>query len=215
MIFDLHSFGTPNGQKIIIALEEAGANYHYHSIDITKGEQHAPQFRAISPDGKIPALVTSAEGGQGDDGNNSPIVHFESGAILMHLASIFPQLNAQSPQEQAQVLSWTFWQVGQLGPMAGQFGRFSGAETPNPAAVKHFEQIVWRCLEVMEKRLSESPYLAGETFTVADMASLPWIASDVSYLQKYDFKWREQCPSIVRWVDSLMQRPSVIKALKS
>lgn len=211
MKFELHSYNTPNGQKVIIALEEVGVDYQYHSVNITRAEQHTPEFRAISPDGKIPALVTSPEV---DGGETTPIVHFESGAILMHLASIFPQLHAQSERERALVLSWTFWQVGQLGPMAGQFGQFSRADVPNPAAVEHFKQLVWRCLDVMENRLSASTYLAGNCFTVADIACLPWIASDVSYLQKYDFKWRDKHPAVVRWVDTLMQRPSVKKALE-
>jgi len=224
--FDLHSFNTPNGQKIIIALEEADASYRYHSIDITKGEQHTEQFRALSPDGKIPVLVTRSSNRSNSNNNNNskanndsgavieePIIHFESGAILLHLASIFPTLNGQSATERAKVLAWTFWQVGQLGPLAGQFGRFSGAETKNTGAIEHFEQLVWRCLTVMEKRLSESPFLAGDSFTVADIASLPWIASDVSYLQKYDVNWKK-CPSVVRWVDSLIDRPSVIKAFQ-
>lgn len=211
MNFELHSFNTPNGQKIIIALEEVGANYRYHSVDITRGEQHAPEFRAISPDGKIPALVTNASQ---ITKSNSNIVHFESGAILMYLAGIFSEIDGKSVAERALVMSWTFWQVGQLGPMAGQFGRFHTADPANPAAVEHFEKIVWRCLDVMETRLSNSPYLAGDSFTVADIACLPWIASDVSYLQKYDLQWREKCPALTRWVDHLMEKPSVQKAFK-
>lgn len=205
MTFDLHSWPTPNGQKIIIALEEVGANYRYNPIDISKGEQHSPEFRALSPDGKIPALVTNTK---------PPIVHFESGAILMYLAGIFPEIDGKTVEERARVMSWTFWQVGQLGPMAGQFGRFSGADPANPAAVEHFTLIVTRCLEVMEKQLSASTFLAGESFTVADIASLPWIASDVSYLQTYEFDWRGKYPAVARWVDTLMEKPSVQKALK-
>ncbi len=201
---DLYSWNTPNGQKIIIALEEAGAAYNYHPIDISKGEQKAAQFRSISPDGKIPALVV----------NTDPVVtYFESGAILLYLADRFPVLDGKSVAERALMRSWTFWQVGQLGPLAGQFGRFSGAEVANPTAVEHFEKLVWRCLQVLEKRLSESAYLAGETFTVADIACLPWIASQRSYLQIYNLPWRRQCPSVVRWADGLMVKPSVMKAL--
>ena len=200
---DLYGWNTPNGQKIVIALEEAGAAYNYHPIDISAGEQKTDRFRLISPDGKIPALVVNT---------NPAISYFESGAILLYLAGRFPLLDGNSEEERARVRSWTFWQVGQLGPLAGQFGRFSGAEIPNPAAVEHFEDSVWRCLRVMEKRLSESDYLAGETFTVADIACLPWVASGQSYLQKYQLPWREQCPSVVRWADGLMMKASVVKA---
>lgn len=201
--FDLYSWNTPNGQKAVIALEEAGAKYTYRPIDISKGEQHTPQFKALSPDGKIPVLVTKT---------SSVINHFESGAILLYLAELYPALHGSTSAERAQVMSWTLWQVGQLGPHAGQFGRFSGAPTSNPAATEHFEQLVWRSLDVLEKRLTQSVFLAGESFTVADIASIPWVASKQSYLQRYSVAWREKCPSLKRWADTLLLRPSVIKA---
>jgi len=202
--FELYSWNTPNGQKIIIALEEVCADYIYKPIDITQEEQHAESFRAVSPDGKIPALVHHAA---------EPVILFESGAILLYLASQFPVLKSESDTTRANVMSWTFWQVGQLGPLAGQFGRFQIAIPPNPEAVKHFEALVWRCLDVMEKQLSRTTYLAGEQFSVADIASFPWIASQQSYLQRYHIAWREKCPALKSWADSIASRPSVIKAL--
>jgi len=202
--FKLYGWNTPNGQKIIIVLEEVNAEYTYQPIDITQGEQHASEFRVISPDGKIPALIHH---------ETSPITLFESGAILLYLANRFPQINGKTNEERARVMSWTFWQVGQLGPLAGQFGRFQIATPPNPEAVKHFESLVWRCLEVMEKQLTTTEFLAGETFTVADITSFPWIASQQSYLQRYDIEWRKKCPAVVRWADSIASKPSVIKAL--
>lgn len=202
--FELYGWNTPNGQKITIALEEAGARYTYHPIDISKGHQKAESFRQISPDGKIPALLHHAE---------STITLFESGAILLYIAKHYPALDGNNEAEKSQVMAWVFWQVGQLGPLAGQFGRFQTVMPENEAAISHFEALVWRCLEVMEKRLSESEYLAGDHFTVADIASLPWIASRQSYLQHYDVQWAKQCPSLQRWTDKILQRPSVIKAL--
>ena len=202
--FDLYSWNTPNGQKIIIALEEVGATYNYHPIDISKGDQHSPNFKALSPDGKIPALVCTV---------GPEVSLFESGAILLYLAGLYPELHGSTEAERAHVMSWTLWQVGQLGPLAGQFGRFSGAVTPNPTAVDHFEQLVWRCFEVLESRLAQSAFLAGDQFTVADIASLPWVASNKSYLQIYQLGWRERYPSVKRWADELLQRPSVVKAL--
>ncbi len=203
---DLYSWNTPNGQKIIIALEEAGAKYKYHAIDIRKGEQNAATFRAISPDGKIPAIVTHGE---------TPVTLFESGAILFHLANLYPTLNGVTPQDQASVSAWTFWQVGQLGPLTGQFGRFhSAADNKNQAAIEHFEQLVWRCLTVMETRLGESPYLACDRLTIADIACIPWIASKQSYLQIYDVPWQQRCPAINQWATKLCARPSVIAALQ-
>jgi len=201
--FEFYGWNTPNGQKIIIALEEAGAIYRYHPINISKGEQKTSQYRRISPDGKIPALIVNSE---------PAVSYFESGAILLYLASVFPELHGKTEIERAQVMSWTLWQAGQLGPLAGQFGRFSAAYD-NPAAVVHFDSLLWRCLDVLEKRLSNSPYLAGSSFTAADIATLPWIASKQSYLQIYDVAWREKCPSLTRWADSLMSKASVVKAL--
>jgi len=202
--YELYGWNTPNGQKIVIALEEVGVAYTYHPIDISQGQQHTESFRNISPDGKIPALVHHA----GVD-----ITLFESGAILLYLANQFPILHGNNKSEQAQVLSWTFWQVGQLGPLAGQFGRFQTASPANPKAVEHFNDLVWRCLEVMEKRLTDSTFLACDRFTVADIASFPWIASEQSYLQRYNVMWRERCPALRQWADRISQRPSVVKAL--
>ncbi len=207
-IFDLYGWNTPNGQKIIIALEEAAAEYRYHPIDISKGEQNAAAFRKISPDGKIPALVSLSD---------TTVTHFESGAILLYLASIFPALNGTTEAEKALVSSWTFWQVGQLGPLAGQFGRFNVEATATPdaantVAIKHFEKSVFRCLEVLEKRLALSPFIAGDSFTVADIASLPWIASEKSYLKIYNVEWKRRYPSLLKWSQKLKKRPSVISA---
>jgi len=202
--FELYGWNTPNGQKIIIALEEVGAHYHYHPVDITKGEQHTDAFRAISPDGKIPALIHNAK---------SPITLFESGAILLYLANWFPTLTGTTEQSKANALSWTFWQVGQLGPLAGQFGRFHSIKPDNPAAIKHFEALVWRCIDVMEKQLSQTRFLAGEQFTIADIAAFPWIASEQSYLQRYNIAWQEQCPALTDWAQRIAGKPSVLTAL--
>lgn len=211
--FDLYGWNTPNGQKIVIALEEAGADYTYHPIDISAGEQHEASFRHISPDGKIPALIHRIDNTGSTTTGQKNIVLFESGAILLYLADIFPLLHGRDEQEKAQVISWTFWQVGQLGPLAGQFGRFQKATPANPAAVKHFEELVWRCLDVMEKRLQKSAYLASDGLSIADIAAFPWIASEQSYLQSYKIDWRGKCPAIVRWADEISTRKSVAKVL--
>lgn len=202
--FELYGWNTPNGQKIIIALEEVGADYAYHPIDISKGEQHRDAFKLISPDGKIPALTHHTD---------SSVTLFESGAILLYLADLYPAMHGNNAHERAQVMSWTFWQVGQLGPLAGQFGRFHNTSPANPAAIDHFEQLVWRCLNVLEKRLTDSSFLAADHFTVADIASITWVASNQSYLQKYGVMWRDKCPAVTRWADTLLRMPSVSQAL--
>ena len=202
--FELYYWNTPNGLKAVIALEEIAVPYTHHLIDLSHGEQHNPAFRQLSPDGKIPALV---------DISRDKLTLFESGAILLYLAGHYPQINGQTEAERGQVLSWTLWQVGQLGPLAGQFGRFKGLTPPNPVGINHFEQLVWRCLDVLEKRLQESEYIVGEHYTVADIASFPWVASDQSYLQRYQINWRDKCPAVNRWAKLIAQRPAVEKSL--
>jgi len=202
--FELYGWKTPNGQKIIIALEEVGADYLYRPVDITNGEQHTEAFRAISPDGKIPALVHNTK---------APVTLFESGAILLYLANKFPILTGNTEHDKAKVMSWTFWQVGQLGPLAGQFGRFHATHPDNSTAIKHFEALVWRCIDVMEKQLTQTSFLAGEQFTVADIAAFPWVASEQSYLQRYNVAWRSQRPALARWAERIASKPSVVKAL--
>jgi len=133
----------------------------------------------------------------------------------LYLANLFPDLHGRTDQERAKVMAWTFWQVGQLGPLAGQFGRFQNATPANPAAVDHFEQLVWRCLEVMEKQLAKTTYLAGDHFSVADITSFTWVVSEKSYLQIYGVDWRQSCSSIARWADLILQKASVQHAFNN
>ncbi len=208
--YELYGWNTPNGQKVLIALEEAKANYRYIPVDITVGQQKTTAFKQLSPDGKIPALVHHTAMLQG---SRSPVKLFESGAILLYLANQFPMLHGRNDAEKAQVMSWTFWQVGQLGPIAGQFGRFHSLYAQNAEAINHFHGLIERCLAVMETQLARSTYLVGEKFTVADIACLPWIASEQSYLQRYEFAWRENYPMVCQWADGLLVKPSVRSAL--
>jgi len=203
-VFDLYSWNTPNGQKIVIALEEVGVPYTLIPVDITAREQDQPEFRALSPDGKIPVLV---------DKRHQHLSLFESGAILLYLANEYPVLHGQTDDSRVRVMSWTFWQVGQLGPLIGQYGRFRATQQRNDQAIDHFLQLIWRCLDVMERQLTREQYLSGNHFTVADIASFPWIASKQSYLQRYDITWRSRYPAIDHWAERVSQRSSVKKAL--
>lgn len=205
-MFDVYAWNTPNGQKVLIALEEAEADYRYHAIDITEGEQHTDEFTALSPDQKIPALIHHT---------SHQITLFESGAILLYLADQFPSLHAATEPERARVVSWVFWQVGQLGPLVGQFGRFRRESPHNAIAIHHFEALTWRCLHVMECHLRQSPYLGSDRFTIADIACLPWVASQQSYLQRYELEWQDTCPALARWSEHLLQRPSVRMAMRA
>ncbi len=206
MAYTLYSWNTPNGQKVSIALEEAGADYRLIPVDISRGQQNSAEFRQRSPDAKIPVLVVPSQ---------TPTVLFESGAILLYLARQFPTLHGSDEQDREQVVSWTFWQVGQLGPLIGQFGRFSGLSPVNDDAVSLLNTSVKRCFSVLETRLCDSVWLAGSRFTVADIASYPWVASPQSYLQRFSVEWRRDYPAVAAWADKITQRPAVLRALSS
>lgn len=207
-MFDLYSFNTPNGQKVLLALEEAGAEYAYHTVDIRAGEQHLPWFRKLSPDGKIPVLC---------DQRDPDVCIFESGAILLYLAGCFPQLYGTDPTQKNAVQSWTFWQVGQLGPLIGQYGqlmgRKSGRQSDDVETRAHFEAGVSRCLKVLNQRLSDSPYLAGSSFSIADIACYPWIQSPQSYLNVFEFDWRSDYLHLVRWTERLSSRDAFSRVM--
>jgi GSH-dependent disulfide-bond oxidoreductase len=190
----LYTWTTPNGIKPLIMLEELGEPYETHWIDIGKGAQHEPAFLAINPNAKIPALV--------DDG----LAVFESGAILIHLAEKFGRFLPNSAQERAQALQWLFFQVGGVGPMFGQLGHFLHAKESIPYAIERYSSESKRLYGVLDKRLAEASYLAGD-YGIADMATFGWAAAyarlqiDIALF-----------PNVKRWVDQIGERPAVQRA---
>lgn len=199
MPIELWTFDTPNGRKISIALEEMGLPYTVHVVDITKGEQHAPEFLRISPNNRIPAIVDPT----GPDGK--PISVFESGAILIYLGQktglFWPSgLGAQVP-----VLEWLMWQMGGFGPMPGQVHHFLGVtdEQNRRYGLARFSAETRRLYGVADRRLAEAEYFAGE-LSIADFAILGWA-------------WRHErhqvdvaeFPNVRRWYDTMMARPGV------
>lgn len=200
-MIDLYHWPTPNGHKITIFLEEAGVPYRIHPVDIRKGDQFKPEFLAISPNNRMPAIVDTdpADGGQ-------PISLFESGAILLYLAEKTGQFIPQDLRGRAEVLQWLFWQVGGLGPMAGQNGHFANyAAEKIPYAIERYVKETNRLYGVMNKRLADRPYLAGD-YSIADMASYPWVVPHERLGQKLaDF------PHLARWFDAIKARPAVQK----
>jgi GST-like protein len=198
----LYFWSTPNGFKISIMLEELGVPYRVEFVDIGKGEQFAPEFLAISPNNRIPAIVDP----DGPDGQ--PLAIFESGAILQYLARKFGALYPSSERAKAEVDQWLFWQVGGLGPMAGQCNHFRlYAPEKISYAIDRYTKEVERLFGVMEKRLSDRPFLAG-TYSIADIASFPWartwrtLAQDIA-----------KFPNVERWLDTIAARPAVKKGL--
>ncbi|MGD1878956.1 MAG: glutathione S-transferase N-terminal domain-containing protein [Kiloniellaceae bacterium] len=202
MTIELYTWGTPNGRKISIALEEMGLAYSVHPINIIKDEQFAPDFLKISPNNKIPAIVDP----DGPDGE--PLALFESGAILIYLAEKTGQLMPKDARARSTALQWLMWQMGGFGPMAGQahhFRRF--AKEQIPYAIDRYTNETRRLYGVLDKRLNEADYVAGD-YSVADIAIFPWAAR---------YEWQgialEDFPAVKRWYDAIDARPAVQKGM--
>jgi GST-like protein len=200
-MIDLYHWPTPNGHKITIFLEEAGLDYRLHPVDIRKGDQFKPEFLAISPNNRMPAIIDTAPADGG-----SPVSLFESGAILLYLAEKTGKFIPKDLRGRAEVLQWLFWQVGGLGPMAGQNGHFSNyAAEKIPYAIDRYVNETNRLYGVMNKRLADRPFLAGD-YSIADMASYPWIVPHERHGQRLaDF------PHLQRWFEEIKARPAVAK----
>jgi GSH-dependent disulfide-bond oxidoreductase len=202
-MIDLYSWPTPNGHKVHIMLEECALPYRVHPIDIGAGDQFSPEFLAISPNNKIPALVDS----DGPDGR--PISMFESGAILIYLASKTGRLLPEGVRERYVALQWLMFQVGHIGPMLGQAHHFRQyAPERIEYAVDRYTREAARLYGVMDRHLAELPYFAG-AYSVADIAMYPWTRSHEN--QGIDLA---QFPNVRRWQQAIAARPAVQRGLE-
>lgn len=202
-MIDVYSMATPNGHKVHIMLEECGLPYRAHNIDIGKGDQFKPEFLAISPNNKIPAIVDP----DGPDGQ--PISMFESGAILVYLASKVNKFLGQTDREKFTVLQWLMFQMGGLGPMLGQAHHFRiYAPEKVEYAINRYSAEAQRLYGVIDRRLAEVAYFAGE-YSIADMAIYPWTRSHAN--QGVDLS---AFPNVARWYEAIGARPAVQRALK-
>jgi GSH-dependent disulfide-bond oxidoreductase len=201
-MIDLYYWPTPNGHKITIFLEEAGLEYKIHKVDIGKGDQFKPEFLAIAPNNRMPAIVDHAP----KDGGK-PISVFESGAILQYLAEKTGKFISPDIRARVETLQWLFWQMGGLGPMAGQNGHFNVyAPEKVPYAIERYTKETNRLYGVLNKRLADREFMAGE-YSIADMASYPWIVPYENHKQKL-----EDFPHLHRWFNAIKARPAVVKA---
>ncbi|MBN3138084.1 GSH-dependent disulfide bond oxidoreductase [Pectobacterium punjabense] len=202
-MIDLYYAPTPNGHKITLFLEEANLPYQLHRVNISKGEQFKPEFLAISPNNKIPAIVDT-QPAEGD----TPISLFESGAILLYLAEKYGVLLSSSLRERTATLQWLFWQVAGFGPMLGQNHHFNHyAPQPVPYAIERYQQETQRLYRVLDKHLQDSPWLAGEHYSIADIATYPWV---VSYTrQRVDL---DDYPAVKAWYTRINERPATQRA---
>ncbi|MFD2263759.1 glutathione binding-like protein [Lacibacterium aquatile] len=202
-MIDLYYWPTPNGHKISIFLEEAGLDYTIHPVNIGKGDQFKPEFLAFSPNNRMPAIIDQAP----NDGG-APISVFESGAILEYLAEKTGKFLPKDLRAQTVVKEWLFWQIGGLGPMAGQNHHFSVyAPEKIPYAIDRYVKETGRLYGVLNKRLEGRAFIAGEEISIADFASYPWIVSHERQSQKL-----EDFPNVKRWFEAIKARPAVIRA---
>jgi len=201
-VIDLYTWSTPNGRKVSIMLEECALRYRVHPINIGKGEQFAPEFLALNPNNRIPAIVDS----EGPDGKPLPL--FESGAILIYLAEKTGKFMPKSPRGRLICLQWLMFQMGGVGPMFGQAHHFiRNAKEQVPYGIKRYTDETRRLYGVLQKRLSEAEYLADE-YSIADIATFPWVAR---------FEWHKvdlaDFPAVKRWFDVIAARPAVAKGM--
>jgi len=199
-MIDLYFWPTPNGWKLSLMLEELGDPYNLILTDIGRGDQFKPEFISISPNNKIPAIVDH-------DTPDGPVSVFESGAALLYLAEKTGRFMPQDLKGRYDVIQWVFWQMANLGPMAGQFGYFRNyAQEKVPHAIDRYAKEFNRLLGVMDRRLAYRDYLAGE-YSIADMASLPWARAHDRLGQSVD-----EFPNVKRWLGELAERPAVTRA---
>jgi GSH-dependent disulfide-bond oxidoreductase len=201
-MIDLYYWTTPNGHKITIFLEEAGLPYAIKPVNISAGEQFKPEFLAISPNNRIPAIVDlDPAAGKG------PLSVFESGAILQYLAEKTGKFLAANLRDRTETMQWLFWQVGGLGPMAGQNSHFANyAPEKIPYAIDRYVKETERLYGVLDERLADREFIAG-AYSIADMAAYPWIVPHERHGQNLnDF------PNLKRWFETIQRRDAVQRA---
>lgn len=202
-MIDLYYWTTPNGHKITLFLEETGLPYRIHPINIGKDEQFQPHFLKIAPNNRIPAIVDNAPADGGE-----PLSLFESGAILLYLAEKTGRFIPQDLRGRQEALQWLFWQMGGLGPMAGQnhhFNRFAPEKVPY--AIQRYVKETARLYGVLDRRLADRAFVAGDDYSIADMAIYPWIVPHAYQEQDLD-----DFPHVKRWFQAIQARPATVRA---
>ncbi len=202
-MLDVYAFATPNSIKVPIALEELGLAYTLHGINVRKGEQKAPDFLALNPNGKVPVLVDAdAEGGR--------LVLTESAAILIHLAEKTGRLLPAGGEARARVFEQLFFHASGLGPAFGQAGFFQRqAAEPQPLAIQRFSAEAQRTLGVLDGLLAERPFVAGDAFTIADIAHFGWL-----WRREFAGVSLDEAPHVARWYEAVASRPAVDRAIE-
>ena len=202
-MIDVYTANTPNGIKIPIALEEMGVDYRIVRVNLSANEQKGPEFLKISPNGRIPAIVDH------DAAGDSPLSVFESGAILLYLADKYRALIPSEPVGRIRALEWLFFQTGGVGPMFGQAGWFKRSAQPMPVARERYQNESKRLTQVLESRLAAVPWLAGNEFSIADIANFGWLR----HAGNYTGADLSPFAAVHRWVAAIESRPAVQRGL--
>jgi len=201
-MIQLYTWGTPNGKKVSIMMEEIGMPYEVHPINIGQGDQFKPEYLAINPNNKIPSIIDP------DGPGGKSFTLFESGAILMYLAEKSGKLWPADMRQRYTVLQWLMFQMGGVGPMFGQANYFYRLEEKIPFAIERFHKEALRLYAVLEKALGKSEFLAGE-YSIADIATYPWVwRHEMHHVKLEDF------PKVKRWYDNISNRPAVKRGME-
>lgn len=207
-MINLYTWATPNGRKISIMLEELGVAYAVSPVDLGKQEQFSAHFSAISPNHKIPAIIDTEPG-------QEPVVIFESGAILTYLAEKYGRFLAPHGQARYTAFEWLHWQTSGLGPMLGQLGFFAvRSQEKAPLAIARFTEEADRLLTVMDKQLQSHTYLAGDEYSIADIASYAWTLAATTYLKDVLKDSLASKQALQRWLNVVGERPAVQRGMQ-
>ena len=204
-MIDFYFWPTPNGHKISVALEEFGLDYTVKPINILKGDQHDPAFIAISPNNRVPAIVDH------DGPNGEPHAVFESGAIFLYFCQKTGKFWSDDPVKQSLITQWLFFQCANIGPMFGQCGHFRGyADEQVPYAIDRYSGEAKRLYGLVDRELAKKPWLAGDEYSVADMATYPWMDDRQRELHGIDIS---QFPHVGAWIKKMEARPGVQRGM--
>jgi len=208
-MIELYTWATPNGRKVSVMLEELGLEYNVHEVDISKGQQHEPEFLAISPNNRIPGIIDTD--GPSDEPGGEPLVMFETGAILIYLAEkTGSDLLPTEIRPRTEVLQWLMWQMGGVGPMFGQAHVFMfNPKEEVPQARERYHKETKRLYKVMNEQLGKARYLANDDFSIADIATFPWV--DRYPRHQVDLA---EFPNVLRWHTELWERTAVKKGME-
>lgn len=204
-MIEFYAARSPNGRKISIMLEECGAPYRVHFVNLEQGEQFKPEFRRINPNSKIPAII--------DNEGEAQVTVFESASILIYLAEKYERLLPRTPAGRAECISWTVWQVANVGPMFGQSHHFNSiAPEKCPYAITRFSKEAARLVRVLERRLAEHAFLAG-AYSIADIAVFPWIRVALDSMIRNFPDLVGETANVRRWFAEISERPAVQRGL--